>query len=200
MANTLRGSLPFCEELISKCRAKKLAERAKKLAELAKKLAELPKELRKSILPYVMPGRELVIIVSILGLFTEHTEYLKYQLIGPNAKKVVIALQTYIEIYRIKRKHDKECKDASNEFFNLKHKNQTIYLAEFKKHYEQEIYKKNRDLRDRESDLKHELIKLIYEGYVYVNGVLRLYSELTAEEYENEPEDGYPIYTVFHDC
>ena len=194
MANTLRGSLPFCKELISKCRAKKLAE-------LAEQFAQLPKELHKSILPYFMPGRELVIIVSILGLFTEHTEYLKYQLIGPNAKKVVIALQNYIEIYRIKRKHDKECDDASDKFFeDNRYKSQTIYLAEFKKHYEQEIYKKKRYLRDRESDLKHELIKLIYEGYVYVNGVLRLYSELTDEEYGNEPEDGYPIYTVFHDC
>ena len=147
-----------------------------------------------------MPGRELVIIVSILGLFRGHTEYLKYQLRGPNAKKVVIALQNYIEIYRIKMKHDKECKDASNEFFELKHKSQKIYLAEFEKHYAQEIYKKNRYLRDRESDLKHELIKLIYEGYVYVNRVLRLYSELTDEEYGNEPENGYSIYTIFHDC
>ena len=194
MAYNLRSRLPFHEELIS-------IFLTKKNAELAEQLAQLPKELHKSILSYFMLGRERVIIAtSLTWMLRGHTEYLKYQLIGPNEKKVVIALQTYIEIYRIKRKHDKECKDASDKFFNLKHKNQTIYLAEFKKHYEQEIYKKNRYLRDRESDLKHELIKLIYEGYVYVNRVLRLYSELTDKEYGDEPENGYSSYTDKHDC
>ena len=96
--------LPFRGELISKW--------------LAKQLAQLPKELLNSIRSYLMLGWEEVIAFTYLkGLY--HVKYLKYQLRGPNAKNVVIALQNYIRIYCIKTKHDKKHKAHEDYIANV---------------------------------------------------------------------------------
>jgi len=64
-----------------------------------------------------------------------------------------------------------------------------------------DIFKQYTNIRGRADDVKHKLIVVIYEGYVYVDGVLRLRSELTeAEMYAEDRRGPYPTFTQYHDC
>ena len=184
MAYTLRGSLPFCEEPISKCLAKQLAEQ----------LAQVPKELLKLIRSYLMIGWKEFIMAYMLR---SHTEYLIPKLMGSNAKYVLIALQNYIQIHCIKMEHVKKHKAHEDYIHKLPmSKGGDMRYRERLLHnyHSSDNFHQYNDIRQCAYEVKRELLILMYKGYVVIDNVIRLESELTEAEYKMSPHPTYYEY------
>jgi len=177
MAYSLQGN--FHEELISKC------------------LAQFPKELLKLIGSYLMIGWKEVIMATYM--LRGHVKCLKDKLRGPHANVVLLALQDYLQICCIKTEYDKKHKDEMEKLDkSIKCGNR---FKDVSLYHLSDIFKQYTNIRGRADDVKHKLIVVIYEGYVYVDGVLRLRSELTEAEICAEGRSGleYPTYLEYWD-